>query len=128
MSKWLTSSKLFQLRNFFQGVVHLLFVNFYIDNQLNFAVFFKLRLWFICFFTVVIQAVSVLLCLFLVEDMAPGITVQIKGSLRSLNTTHLYTNPYNTSVRVLLLMFTQFGVIYLMMSLMPQLSPLSEKS
>ena len=39
------------------------------------------------------QAISALICLFIVEDMAQDTTTQIKGSWRFLNTTHQYTNP-----------------------------------
>ena len=49
------------------------------------------------------------------EDMAKHITVQTKGSWRFPNTTHLYTNPKTASIKVLLLMLPQFGMIYLMM-------------
>ena len=52
----------------------------------------RLTLWFISFFTVIIQAILVLLCLFLVVDIVQEITVQVKGSLRFLNTTNLYRN------------------------------------
>ena len=85
---------------------HPLFSNNSIGCQLNFAVFSRLPLWFISFFTVVIQAILVLFCQFVVEDMAQDITVQIKGSRKFLNTTHLYTDKKNTSVTVLVLRLT----------------------
>ena len=71
---------------------HLQFLNNSIGCQLSFAVFLNLPVWFISFFTLVISAVSVLFFLFIVEDMAQDITVQIKGSWRFLNTIHLYMN------------------------------------
>ena len=92
-----------------------LFLNNSIGCQSNFAVFLKLPLWFISFFTVVISAILVLVCLLVVEDMVQDITIQIKGCWRFPNTTHQYTNPYSTSTTVLLLMLPQFGMIYLMM-------------
>ena len=72
---------------------HLLFSNNSIGWQGNFTVFSKLPLWFISFFTVVIQDISVLFCLFFVKDMAQDIAILIKGSWRFLNIKHLYTNP-----------------------------------
>ena len=53
-----------------------------IGCQLNFGVFSKLTLWFISFITVVTQAVSALICLLFVQDMAQDIDVHIKGSWR----------------------------------------------
>ena len=44
----------------------------------------------------IIQAVSVLLCLLVAEDMAEDKTVQMKGSWWLINTTHLYTNKKKT--------------------------------
>ena len=46
----------------------------------------------ISFFTVVIQAISALNCLFSLEDMGEHTTTQIKGSCMFLITTHPYTN------------------------------------
>ena len=66
-------------------------------------------------------------CLFIVEDMAQDIAVQIKDYWRFLNTTHLYANPKTISVTVLHLMLPQFGMIYLMMFVLAQLLPVSEK-
>ena len=48
----------------------LLLSNNSIGCQLNFGVFLKLPLWFVSFFTVVTQAISALICLFIMEDMA----------------------------------------------------------
>ena len=63
-----------------------------IGCQLNFGVFSKQPLWFIRFFTVVIQTISALICLFVTEGMAQDTTAQIRGSWRFRNSTHLYTN------------------------------------
>ena len=41
----------------------------------------------------VTQAISVLICLLVVEHIAQDTTTQIKGSWRFRNTTHQYTNP-----------------------------------
>ena len=106
----------------------LLFSDNSIDRQLNFGVFSKLPLWFTSFFTVVTQAISALICLFVGEDMAQDTIAQIKGSWRFLNTTHQYTNPKNTSVIVLLLMLPHFGMICLMVSVLLQILHVSRKS
>ena len=58
-------------------------------TRYNHRVFSKLPLWFISFFT---QAISPLICLFVVEDMTQDTTAHMKGSWRFPNTTHLYTN------------------------------------
>ena len=106
----------------------LLFSKNSIVCQLKFGVFSKLPLWFRNFFTVVTQAISALIFLFIVEDMAQDTTAQIKGSWWFLNTTHQYTNPKHTSVIVLLLMLPHFGIICLMMSVLFQILPVSGKS
>ena len=46
--------------------------------------------------------------------MAQEITVQIKGSWKFFNTTHLYTDPKTFLFFFLLLMLPQFGIIYVM--------------
>ena len=48
------------------------------------GVFSKLPLLFTSFFTVVTQAISALICLFIVEDMEQDTTIQIIGSWRFL--------------------------------------------
>ena len=96
-------------------------------KESNFAVFSKLPLSFIGFFTVVILAISIIFCLFDMEDIAQDTTVLIKCSWRFLNITHLYINLTNTLAAVLFLMPPQFGMIYLMMFILPQLLPVSEK-
>ena len=57
-----------------------------IGCQLNFGVFSKLPLWFISFFRVVTQAISVVICLLVVEDMVQDTTTQIKGSSIPIST------------------------------------------
>ena len=91
-----------------------------------FCCMYKWPLRFIRFFTVGITTILVFFCLFIVEDMAQDTTVQIKGSWRFLNSTHLYINPKNISATALLLMLPQFGMIYLMMFILPKLLPVSE--
>ena len=49
-------------------------------NSIGFGVFSKQPLWLISFFTVVTQAISALICLFVVEGMAQDTTTQIRGS------------------------------------------------
>ena len=96
-----------------------------IGCQSNFSAFSKLPLWSISFFILVTQTISVLICLFIVEEMAQDTTAQIRDSWRLLNTTHLYTNQKNTLVIVLLLMLPQFGLICLMIFVLLQLLPVS---
>ena len=50
------------------------------------------------------------------EEMVQHTTVQIKGSWRFHNSTHLYTNSKNTLATALLLILPWFGMIYLMRS------------
>ena len=71
---------------------HLRLSNNSIGCQLNFAVFSKLQLWVISFFTVVIQANSVLFFLFIVEYTAQDITDNSK------NTRFLEVPQYYASV------------------------------
>ena len=62
------------------------------------------------------------------EDIVQDTTIQIKGSWRFLNSVHLYINKKNnTFATALLLMLSQFGMICLMRSILPQLLPVSEK-
>ena len=106
---------------------HLLFSKDSICCQLNTTVSSKEPLWFISFFTMVITPILVFLCLFIVVDMMQDNSYEIKSSQRLLNSTHLYKNPKNTSVTVLLVMISQFGMIYVMRFVLSSLLPVSGK-
>ena len=60
-------------------------------------------------------------------NIAQDTTVQIKRSWRFLNSAYLYINPKNTSVTLLLLILPEFGMIYLMVLVLAQRLPVSEK-
>ena len=67
-------------------------------------------------------------CPFIVVDMTQDIAEKINGSERfRFNSTHLYINPKHTLFTVLLLKLPQFGMIYLMTFILPQLLLVSEK-
>ena len=63
----------------------LLFSKTCVGYHLNLGVFSKVPLWFISFLAVVTQAISALICLFTMEDMAQDTNTQIRGSWRFLN-------------------------------------------
>ena len=71
--------------------------------------------------------VAPLFCLIVVEDIVQDTTVQIKVCWRFLNSVNLYINQKNTLAIDLLLMLPWFGIICLMGSILPQVSPISEK-
>ena len=96
--------------------------------QLSFAVFSRLPLWFISFFTRVIQAILFPLLSIYCRRYGTRYNHPDKRFLKFLNTSHLHTNPKQTLVTVLPLMLQSSGVIYLMMFVLSQLLLVSYKA
>ena len=61
----------------------------------------------------------VLFCVCIVYDIVQDTTIQTKGFRRFLNSIHLCMNQKHTLALALLLMLEQFGMIYLMSSVLP---------